>query len=138
MRRSLSFVALAAAMPTVSAAVERPPESLPLRRDAGDEGWRQSATLAFIFIVVLAAGAFLLVRRVRRRGLGWSLPASAGLRQQAGPRVLHRQSLSAQASVQVVAWGDREWLLGVTAQHVQVLASRDADPASNDIGQANR
>jgi flagellar protein FliO/FliZ len=99
------------------------PADLPLRRDV-DSGAMPTAGYAIWFLFAL--GAIAVVASVTlRRGRKPAWIARFGRRNApAGIEVLASTTLGAGSSLQLVRWGERELLLGCTAQSIRLLDSR--------------
>lgn len=118
----------AAAQPASS-----PLTNLPLRRDDGTEAvQRTTAAWTLLFVVVLAAGAYWLVRTQR-----WTLPARLGTPARDPATTLHRIAqlrLQPQLTLHVIRWGREELLIAATAQQTTLLARRsDAGPGEEKL-----
>ena len=79
--------------------------------------------------LVLVIGAVLL--------LGWCVQRLGGPRRARDLAVVGQVSLGQRERVVVVAWDDREWLLGVAAGQVSLLGQRDAATTASDPTQAD-
>ncbi len=121
----LGPTAFAQTPPSTAASGQAQFSQLPLRRDTGlGESIAESAGWAVLFVAVLAAAGFVMVRRRALPGLG---PGSHWLRPAAKtsvPKALWRTSLTQQASLHLVEWQGEELLLGCTPQSVSLLARR--------------
>lgn len=131
----------------------RLPAALPLVRDAGlsvggvDPRWL--ALLGLILFIAFVVAARLRKHRAglprgpaRRASNAWSaFGALSALRAHLGGhlgagavdqplRVVQSARLNARASVHVLRWGEREWLIGCTDQQISVLA--DPQPRHPD------
>lgn len=110
------------------------PAALPLVRDAGfsmggvDPRWL--ALLGLILCIAFVVAARLRKGRasVPERSTWRALTSRLGMTAVEEPlRVVQSARLSARASVHVLRWGEREWLIGCTDQQLTVLA----DPSKN-------
>ncbi|HSV47295.1 MAG TPA: flagellar biosynthetic protein FliO [Ramlibacter sp.] len=105
------------------------PPNLPFKKDE-DTGPVLGVSSAWIGLAVVLVGVWLFVVARHRRARGGSNPAGAGLMgwlrapnlAQGELASLGRVQLNPHASVQVVRWNGQEFLIGVTAQSVTLLA----------------
>jgi Flagellar biosynthesis protein, FliO len=122
----------AAARPGASVAASQPgtlSSALPLQRDADPVGSGLGPVQALVLIVFLVICIGLLwQRQVRLRGSGlwqkngwWRLISPA---KPNGLRVIQSASLTPRASVHVVQWDGREWLVGCTERGLTELGQR--------------
>ncbi len=107
------------ALPGMAAAEPDTPFSrLPLQHDA-DPAWSGIGTLQ-----LMSVGIVLVL------WLGWLIWRRNGLKQLFAPaqrdglKVLQSTALTARASLHVVRWDGREWLVGCTERGIATLAER--------------
>lgn len=103
---------------TAEPAGDSPLSRLPLQHDP-DPGWTGVGALQLVL-----AGIVLAV------WVGWLMWRRGGMRrifspaQQGGLKVVQSTALTARASLHVVRWDGREWLLGCTEHGIAPLAER--------------
>lgn len=114
---------------------------LPLKREAetATGGGRAVAGLSLSVAILVLAGAAVLRWKAgvrppassgAARGLGaWLHRAGAGVAAER-LRVLQSARLTAHASVHVVQWDGRDWLLGCTEQGMTVIEQRGSPPSA--------
>lgn len=108
------------------------PADLPLRRDSDSPTMTSTGYLIWLLAVVAAAALLWAVRSQRGAGFGW-LMRSRRDNHQTTLSVLGVRSLGPSSSLQVVRWGEKEFLLGCTSQSICVLDSRSL-PDTADLG----
>jgi hypothetical protein len=113
----------------------RIPSDIPVRRGPNAEVGAASSVRAVVVISVLAI-AVLVAVQLGRRGAGRSSSRVSGWRRwlsAGGPpdglRIVHSARLSGRASVHVVRWDGREWLLGCGDHSVTLIGLRGAAEA---------
>ena len=105
-------------------AAETPLSRLPLQHDA-DPGWGGVGLLqlALAGIVLAVWIGWLVWRRKGLRGVFTSAPRD-------GLKLIQSTALTARASLHVVRWDGREWLLGCTDHGITPLAERTPPEAA--------
>jgi hypothetical protein len=80
---------------------------------------------AWIVVLLLAVAAVIFVRAVKTGRLKWRMPAGAGA-QGSTPVVIAQRPLAAHATVQVVRWHGKEYLLACTPHSIRLIDAREA------------
>jgi hypothetical protein len=110
----------------------RIPREIPVRRDPEDVGAGAGVGGVVLLVVLLAASGFALVhirrsmaapRATRAWRSGWFRWFAAS-RAAGGVRLVQSVRLTPRASVHVVRWDDKEWLIGCADDSVQILGCR--------------
>ncbi|PCE23740.1 hypothetical protein BWP39_29105 [Paraburkholderia acidicola] len=116
------------------------PATLPLVRDSGFASGGVDARWLALLGVLVCIACFVATKLRSRRMSGASTAnrrtwaARFGMASTDNPlRVVQSVRLTQRASVHVVRWGEREWLIGCTDQHLSVL-----DDLSGASGQQHK
>lgn len=113
------------------------PSDIPVRRDRDPRAPGPAGTapaLLSVALAILAGGALWGLRRARgggrrTRGRG-SWTRWLGQEDEGVLRLVQSRQLTARASVHVLRWGGREWLLGCGDQQVTLLGEQPMATAS--------
>ena len=104
------------------------PATLPLVRDSGLASGGVDARWLALFGLIVCIACFYVAKLRRRRMNGaqvtkrWAWATRLGMTTVDNPlRVAQSIRLTPRASVHVVRWGEREWLIGCTDQQLTVL-----------------
>lgn len=129
---------------TAASAASGLPIDLPLDRGDTVDGWALARGAIVVAVMLAVAGAVVLRTRFR-----WSAPPPFGDRKQSpwtrwlAPvaanrplRVVQSSRLTPRASVHVLHWDDKEWLVGCTEHGIAVLGQRAPPEAAGDGGRA--
>jgi flagellar biogenesis protein FliO len=133
------------------AAVSTLPSSLPVRRDAAPI-WETGGigVLGALGVVLLAAGAAAWVLRrtgnsprpVRKAAPFGRWFSTLGSALSKGPqddlRLVRTLRLTPRASVHVIEWDGRQWLIGAAENAVSVLGDRVSEGATEDFATTDR
>jgi hypothetical protein len=113
---------------------------LPLRRETETSAGSSPQGAILVALILALAAAVLLRARRRRPALppagenrrrGW-LSWLPGALARPPLQVLHSTRLTPRASVHVLVWDDKEWLVGCTEQGVTMLGQRPSPAAAEE------